>query len=117
MTNASKPLSKGPPRTNPLSKPQTTLPQAQALPLEKRLYRAGQHVVRAGLFLDLWFYFEEKLGLVAFLLHPISWCHCRTEVSLKGAMQRFEFSRWRRHSTNFDIRGATAHDVMTLGIH
>src|ERR1700737_1901153 len=34
-----------------------------------------------------------------------------------GAMQRFEFSRWRRHSTNFDIRGATAHDVMTLGIH
>src|ERR1700730_15446447 len=60
MTNASKPLSKGPPRTNPLSKPQTTLPQAQALPLEKRLYRAGQHVVRAGLFLDLWFYFEEK---------------------------------------------------------
>jgi hypothetical protein len=60
MTDASKPLSKGPPRTNPLSKPQTTLPQAQALPLEKRLYRAGQHVVRAGLFLDLWFYFEEK---------------------------------------------------------
>ena len=31
-----------------------------ALPLEERLYRAGQHVVRAGLFLDLWFYFEEK---------------------------------------------------------
>jgi hypothetical protein len=59
----------------------------------------------------------SKLGLVAFLLHPISWCHCRAEVSLEGAMQRFEFSRWRRHSTNFDIRGATAHDVMTLGIH
>ena len=30
------------------------------LPLDERLYRAGQHVVRAKLFLDLWFFFEEK---------------------------------------------------------
>jgi hypothetical protein len=30
------------------------------LPLDERLYRASQHVVRARLFLDLWFYFEEK---------------------------------------------------------
>jgi AbiU2 len=43
-----------------LSKQQATRPQQQALPLEERLYRAGQHVVRARLFLDLWFYFEEK---------------------------------------------------------
>ena len=35
-------------------------PQREVLPLEERLYRAGQHVVRARLFLDLWFYFEEK---------------------------------------------------------
>ena len=34
--------------------------QQQPLPLDERLYRAGQHVVRARLFLDLWFYFEEK---------------------------------------------------------
>lgn len=34
--------------------------QRQPLPLDERLYRAGQHVVRARLFLDLWFYFEEK---------------------------------------------------------
>jgi len=34
--------------------------QQRPLPLEERLYRAGQHVVRARLFLDLWFYFEEK---------------------------------------------------------
>jgi hypothetical protein len=34
--------------------------QRQNLPLEERLYRAGQHVVRGRLFLDLWFYFEEK---------------------------------------------------------
>jgi hypothetical protein len=30
----------------------------QPLPLKKRLYRAGQHVVRSRLFFDLWFYFE-----------------------------------------------------------
>src|ERR1043166_5884530 len=30
------------------------------LTLEERLERIGQHIVRAGLFLDLWFYFEEK---------------------------------------------------------
>lgn len=30
----------------------------KTLSLEKRLYRAGQHVVRSRLFLDLWFYFE-----------------------------------------------------------
>jgi hypothetical protein len=37
----------------------TTRPQKR-LPLEERLYRAGQHVVRARLFFDLWFYFEAK---------------------------------------------------------
>jgi hypothetical protein len=30
------------------------------LPLEERLDRIAQHVIRAGLFLDLWFYFEES---------------------------------------------------------
>lgn len=30
------------------------------LPLNQRLDRVGQHVVRARLFLDLWFYFEEQ---------------------------------------------------------
>jgi hypothetical protein len=30
------------------------------LPLNKRLYLIGQHVVRARLFLDLWSYFEEQ---------------------------------------------------------
>ena len=30
----------------------------QPLPLDERLYRAGQHVVRSRLFFDLWFYFE-----------------------------------------------------------
>jgi hypothetical protein len=30
------------------------------LPLNQRLDRIGQHVVRARLFLDLWFYFEER---------------------------------------------------------
>jgi hypothetical protein len=30
----------------------------QPLPLNERLYRAGQHVVRSRLFFDLWFYFE-----------------------------------------------------------
>jgi AbiU2 len=34
--------------------------QQRPLPLDERLYRAAQHVVRARLFLDLWFYFEEK---------------------------------------------------------
>src|ERR1700730_11416885 len=34
--------------------------QREVLPLEAPLSRAGQHVVRARLFLDLWFYFEEK---------------------------------------------------------
>lgn len=29
------------------------------LPLNERLERIGQHIVRARLFLDLWFYFEE----------------------------------------------------------
>jgi hypothetical protein len=43
-----------------LSKQQAARLQQQALSLEERLYRAGQHVVRARLFLDLWFYFEEK---------------------------------------------------------
>src|SRR5260370_36448432 len=32
----------------------------QPLPLNKRLDRIGQHIVRARLFLDLWFYFEER---------------------------------------------------------
>lgn len=31
----------------------------QTLPLDQRLDRIGQHIVRARLFLDLWFYFEE----------------------------------------------------------
>jgi AbiU2 len=30
---------------------------SQSLPLNERLYRAGQHVVRSRLFFDLWFYF------------------------------------------------------------
>jgi hypothetical protein len=30
------------------------------LPLNERLDRIGQHIVRARLFLDLWFYFEEQ---------------------------------------------------------
>ena len=30
----------------------------QPLPLNQRLDRIGQHIVRARLFLDLWFYFE-----------------------------------------------------------
>lgn len=32
----------------------------QPLPLNERLYRIGQHIVRGRLFLDLWFYFEER---------------------------------------------------------
>jgi hypothetical protein len=32
----------------------------QPLPLNQRLDRIGQHIVRARLFLDLWFYFEEQ---------------------------------------------------------
>jgi hypothetical protein len=32
----------------------------QPLPLDQRLDRIGQHIVRARLFLDLWFYFEER---------------------------------------------------------
>src|SRR5262249_53577438 len=32
----------------------------QPLPLNERLDRIGQHIVRARLFLDLWFYFEEQ---------------------------------------------------------
>jgi hypothetical protein len=32
----------------------------QPLPLNQRLNRIGQHVVRARLFLDLWSYFEEE---------------------------------------------------------
>jgi len=28
--------------------------------LNERVYRVGQHIVRARLFLDLWFYFEGK---------------------------------------------------------
>jgi hypothetical protein len=32
----------------------------QPLPLNERLDRIGQHIVRARLFLDLWFYFEER---------------------------------------------------------
>jgi AbiU2 len=32
----------------------------QPLPLNQRLGRIGQHIVRARLFLDLWFYFEEQ---------------------------------------------------------
>ena len=30
----------------------------QPIPLNQRLDRIGQHIVRARLFLDLWFYFE-----------------------------------------------------------
>src|SRR5258708_34887533 len=30
----------------------------QPLPLNERIDRIGQHIVRARLFLDLWFYFE-----------------------------------------------------------
>jgi hypothetical protein len=47
-------------RSASLSKQQAMRPQQHAPPLEERLYRACQHVVRARLFLDLWFYFEEK---------------------------------------------------------
>jgi AbiU2 len=32
----------------------------QPLPLNQRLDRIGQHIVRARLFLDLWFYFEAQ---------------------------------------------------------
>lgn len=32
----------------------------QPLPLNERLDRIGQHIVRARLFLDLWFYFEGR---------------------------------------------------------
>jgi hypothetical protein len=32
----------------------------QPRPLNERLDRIGQHIVRARLFLDLWFYFEER---------------------------------------------------------
>jgi hypothetical protein len=32
----------------------------QPLPLNNRLERIGQHIVRARLFLDLWFYFEGR---------------------------------------------------------
>jgi hypothetical protein len=32
----------------------------QPLPLDQRLDRIGQHIVRARHFLDLWFYFEER---------------------------------------------------------
>jgi AbiU2 len=32
----------------------------QPLPLNQRLDRIGQHIVRARHFLDLWFYFEER---------------------------------------------------------
>jgi hypothetical protein len=32
----------------------------QPLPLNERLDRIGQHIVRGRLFLDLWFYFEEQ---------------------------------------------------------
>jgi hypothetical protein len=34
--------------------------EMQKLPLIQRLDRIGQHIVRARLFLDLWFYFEEQ---------------------------------------------------------
>jgi AbiU2 len=39
---------------------------SQMLPLNERLDRIGQHVVRARLFLDLWFYFEgpSRRGIV-----------------------------------------------------
>lgn len=36
-----------------------TFAEAPALPLKVRVDRAAQHVIRARLFLDLWFYFEE----------------------------------------------------------
>src|SRR5205085_10184821 len=34
--------------------------QMQQLPLNQRLDRIAQHIIRARLFLDLWFYFEEQ---------------------------------------------------------
>jgi hypothetical protein len=34
----------------------------QPLPLNQRLDHIGQHIVRARLFLDLWFYFEERVS-------------------------------------------------------
>jgi hypothetical protein len=34
---------------------------SQPLPLNERLFRAGQHVVRSRLFFDLWFYFEGPM--------------------------------------------------------
>lgn len=37
----------------------TTSAQAPALPLKVRVDRVAQHVIRARLFLDLLFYFEE----------------------------------------------------------
>jgi hypothetical protein len=58
MAEKSKAVSKA--RNASLSRQQATRPQQQTLPLDERLDRACQHVVRARLFLDLWFYFEEK---------------------------------------------------------
>ena len=37
----------------------TTSAQVPALPLKVRIDRVAQHIIRARLFLDLWFYFEE----------------------------------------------------------
>jgi hypothetical protein len=65
-----------------LPKKRLTLPQ-QPLPLDKRLYHAGQHVVRARLFLDLWFYFEEKT----------------TRAKIIGTMREYnEFFRFTPHA-------------------
>jgi hypothetical protein len=36
-----------------------TSAQVPALPLKDRIDRVAQHIIRARLFLDLWFYFEE----------------------------------------------------------
>jgi hypothetical protein len=41
-----------------LSDSNCEIEMCRPLSLDERLYRAGQHVVRSRLFLDLWFYFE-----------------------------------------------------------
>jgi hypothetical protein len=46
-------------RNASLSRQQTTRTQEKPLPLDQRLDRVSQHVVRARLFLDLWYYFAE----------------------------------------------------------
>lgn len=55
----------------------------QMLPLNERLDRIGQHIVRARLFLDLWFYFEEE--------------HSRRKI-IKTMQEYSEFFRFTPHA-------------------